>query len=277
MSETINKSALVPQKAEGALRLVSNNILQQTINNSEARLLGLLKAFACYDADVYTLQEVDVPWREERHISEEMEKIGYSLATTTDRVHTPIYYKTERYSLIDCGFSGYDLAGLAEQSVRAYSWACLEDKESGKRFVVTNTHLISVGNGMSDEAKENRELHRQACARQLPVVVKKLCERFGGVPALSAGDFNSYCITKPYEILAEGLCSARELCPSRVNMEYKTSCAVNKAPNKEPGMAIDHVFYTDFGITPIHYEAFIEEFSYSYSDHVPVFFDFYLD
>ena len=277
MSETVIDTAFLPPKAEGTLRLVTNNILQQTINNSRQRLLGLIEAYKIYEADIAAFQEVDVPWREEYHIVDEMAKIGYALASETGKLHTPIYFKADKFTLIENGYVGYDLRGLAEQSVRAYCWACLEEKASGKRFIVTNTHLISVGNGMSDEAKENRELHRQRCARQFPAALSALCERFGNVPALSTGDFNSYCITEPYKILAEALNSAREVCPSRVNMEYRTSCSVGKPPVLEEGMAIDHVFFTKYGVTPVHFETVIDPFTYSYTDHVPVFFDFYLD
>lgn len=273
----IKDTSFVPKKADGCLRLVTNNVLQQAINKSEQRLLDLIEAFKVYDADFFALQEVDIPWREERHISEELEKIGYSLAPSTDRVHTPIYYKTDRYTLVDCGFSGYNLKGLAEQSVRAYSFACVEHKESGKKLILTNTHLISHGKGMSEEAQANRELHRQQCARQFPEILQTLSNKFGGAPTLSTGDFNSYCDSLPYQILAGALNSAREVCPSRVNMEYMTSCLLGVAPTIEKDKAIDHVFYSKSGITAKHFESVIHPYTYAYSDHVPVFFDFYLD
>ena len=79
----IKDTSFVPKKADGCLRLVTNNVLQQAINKSEQRLLDLIEAFRVYDADFFALQEVDVPWREERHISEELEKIGLGVPQIT--------------------------------------------------------------------------------------------------------------------------------------------------------------------------------------------------
>ena len=93
---------------------------------------------------------------------------------------------------------------------------------------------------------------------------------------MCAADFNSSCSSASYAILAEGLNSPREKAPVKVNMDYMTSCWVKRAPYHEPLTAIDHVFYTD-GVTPVRYEVFIEPFSYAYTDHVPVFFDFELN
>ena len=274
----INDTSFLPKKADGCLRLVTNNILQQTINNSNDRLLGLIEAFKIYDADFVAHQEVDVPWRNDYHVVEEMAKIGYEVAPDTSRLHTPIYFKADKFTLIDSGFVGYDLKGLPNQEARALCWALIEEKASGKRIIVTNTHLISHGFKMSEEAQGHRELHRQRCAQQFSTLLNRLKEKVGEAPTLSTGDFNSYCNSLPYKMLAEQLNSAREVCPSKVNMEYMTSCnGVGKAPEIKEDMAIDHVFFSHKGITPVHFESVVHPFTYSYSDHGPVFFDFILD
>lgn len=277
MSEKTMDTSFLPKKAEGCLRLVTNNILQQTINNSLMRLIGLIDAFKIYDADIVAFQEVDVPWRSDYHIVEEMAKIGYGIAAETGKLHTPIYYRADKFTLIDNGYVGYDLSGLPNREARALCWALLEEKESGKRIIVTNTHLISHGFKMSEEAQEHRELHRQKCAKQFSSLLDALKEKVGDAPTLSTGDFNSYVCSLPYKILAEQLNSAREVCPTRVNMEYMTSCGVGKAPEIKEDMAIDHVFFSHKGITPVHFESVVHPFTYSYSDHVPVFFDFILE
>ena len=276
MSEINNNKALVPEKKEGTLRLVSNNILNQSIVNSPERLEGLIEAYKCYDADIFSLQEVDKVWREEYHLSDVMISLGYTPATGHEEYATPVFYKTGKFNCIDSGRLPFDLTETPEKEGRSFHWACLEEKASGKRIIVTGCHFISSGGkATNDEQKWHRELHRQTCARQLPVLLKGFCEKYGAV-GISAADFNSNCTSVSYAILSKELNSARELAPVKVNMDYMTSCWIKRAPYREPLSAIDHVFYTD-GVTPVRYEVFIEPFSYAYTDHVPVFFDFILD
>ena len=275
MSEITNKS-LVPAIQEGALRLVSNNILNQSIVNSAERLEGLIEAYKCYGADLFSLQEVDKVWREEYHLSDVMISLGYTPATGHEDYATPVFYKTGKFNCLDSGRIPFDLSETPEKEGRSLHWACLEEKASGKRIIVTGCHFISSGGkSTNDEQKAHRELHRQTCARQLPVLVRELCEKYGAV-GISAADFNSNCTSEAYSILSGAMHSARELSPVKVNMDYMTSCWIKRAPYHEPLTAIDHVFYTD-GITPVRYEVFIEPFSYAYTDHVPVFFDFELN
>ena len=71
--------------------------------------------------------------------------------------------------------------------------------------------------------------------------------------------------------------SARDNCPVTINMEYETCNPYGEPPAIGQGEAIDHVFYSKSGITAKHFESVIHPYTYAYSDHVPVFFDFYLD
>ena len=276
MSEINNNKALVPEKKEGTLRLVSNNILNQSIVNSPERVEGLIEAYKCYGADIFSLQEVDKVWREEHHFADVMASLGYTPATGHENYATPVFYNAEKFDCIGSGVIPFDLSETTEKEGRSLHWACLEEKASGKKIIVTGCHFISSGGkATNDEQKAAREIHRQTCARQLPVLVRELCEKYGAV-GVSAADFNSSCTSVAYSILTGAMNSARELAPVRINMDYMTSCWIKRAPYHEPMTAIDHVFYTD-GVTPVRYEVFIEPFSYAYTDHVPVFFDFLLD
>lgn len=276
MSEIICDASRVPAKGEKTIRLVSNNILHQAIVNSEERHEGLIAAYKVYGADIFSIQEVDKIWRDDYHFCDTMISLGYLPAVGHEDSPTPVFYKADKFNCVDSGKIPFDLTESPEKEGRTLMWACLEEKASGKRIVATSCHFISSGGkATNDEQKANRELHRQICARQLPVILKGLCEKYGAV-GVCAADFNSSCSSASYAILAEGLNSPREKAPVKVNMDYMTSCWVKRAPYHEPMTAIDHVFYTD-GITPERYEVFIELFSYAYTDHVPVFFDFILD
>ena len=141
----------------------------------------------------------------------------------------------------------------------------------------TCTHFIANGSGASAQTISNRELHRQRCATLLIEAADSLMKKYGADGVVMAGDYNCNRTSKEYKIMAEGLNSARELAPVRVNMEYMTSCSVGKAPSNTADKAIDHVFYSKTGVVAKHFEAIITPMSYAYSDHVPVVFDFELN
>ena len=276
MEAISNESLSIPDKTgENTIRFVSNNILQQGINNSATRITDLIGAFVRYDADIFALQEVDSGWNTTQNLEAVMNSLGYALSP--NELQTDIYYKVDRFEFIDGGHVKYDLKGLPDTTTRAYSWACLKDKETGKKLIVTCTHFIANGSGASAETISNRELHRQRCATELVEAASTLMKKYGADGVVMAGDYNCNRTSKEYQIMAEGLNSARELAPVRVNMEYMTSCSVGKAPSKTADKAIDHVFYSKTGVNAQHFEAIITPMSYAYSDHVPVVFDFTLN
>ncbi len=276
MEKVTNESLSIPDKTgDNTIRFVSNNILQQGLNNSATRITDLMGAFIRYDADILALQEVDSGWNTTQKLEERMAELGYALSP--NEIQTDIYYKVDRFDFIDGGHVMYNLKGLPETTARAYSWACLKDKQTGKKLIVTCTHFIATGKNASDETVKNRELHRETCATQLVEAASTLMKKYGADGVVEAGDYNCNRTSKAYKIMAEGLNSARELAPSRVNMDYMTSCSVGKAPSKEADKAIDHVFYSKTGVVAKHFEAIITPTSYAYSDHVPVFLDFELN
>ena len=276
MVEITNESLNIPDReGENTIRFVSNNILQQGINNSATRITDLLGAFVRYDADILALQEVDSGWNTTQKLEERLSALGYALSP--NELQTDIYYKVDRFEFVDGGHVKYDLKGLPETTARAYSWACLKDKQTGKKLIVTCTHFIANGSGASAETISNRELHRQRCATLLVEAADTLMKKYGADGVVMAGDYNCNRTSKEYKIMAEGLNSARELAPVRVNMEYMTSCSVGKAPSMTADKAIDHVFYSKTGVVAKHFEAIITPMSYAYSDHVPVVFDFELN
>ncbi len=276
MEKITNESLSIPDKTgENTIRFVSNNILQQGLNNSATRITDLMGAFVRYDADIFALQEVDGAWESTQMLVEKMEMLGYALSP--NKIQTDIYYKVDRFEFVDGGYEMYNLKGLPETTARAYSWACLKDKQTSKKLIVTCTHFIATGKNASAETIKNRELHRETCATQLVEAAATLMKKYGADGVVQAGDYNCNRTSKAYKIMAEGLNSARELAPSRVNMDYMTSCSVGKAPSKEADKAIDHVFYSKTGVVAKHFEAIITPTSYAYSDHVPVVFDFILE
>ena len=272
-----HESIDIPVKAdESYVRFVTNNILDQAYTPSWDRLLGLVGAYVYLDADIYTLQEVGKKWHSDYKLTERMEWLGYALVTDNENVACPIYYKTERFELVEGGYGTFDTSKLSETAKRNYAWACLKEKETGKKLIVISTHLIANGANATDEIRANRNEHRDECARQLLELVSELQNKYGNAPALVAGDFNSRATTNTYSIMSGGMNSARDNCEKKVNMNYNTENSLGKLP-KQTDECIDHVFYSKSGITAKHFETVVSPYTYVYADHVPVLLDFELN
>ena len=265
-------SVNIPVKADASYtRVVTNNILQQYISPSWNRLADLIGGFSLLDADIYLLQECDGSyWHKTYKLNEELEKMGYAVVTDNLDTVNPIFYKADKYELIEGGYKTYDTSKIEGAKDRWYSYAVLKEKASGKMIIAMSTHFIA-GSGDALEA------HRQTCANELPAFAAELQKKYPSAPLVLGGDFNSDCSTESYKILSAAFTSARNSNATKVNMDYKTSCSVGKAPARGGnGSAIDHIFYTN-GITPKHYEAVVSTYTYAYSDHIPVVFDFVLN
>lgn len=266
-------SVNIPVKDDpAAIRFVTNNILQQYIKPSWNRQADLIGGFLLMDADIYALQECDGSyWHKTYKLNEELEKMGYAVVTDNLNTVNPIFYKADKFKLIEGGFKTYNVEGAEKKQERWYSYAVLEEKASGKMLIVMSTHFIA---GSSTDFLET---HRQTCAKEIPTFTAELQKKYPNAPVIIGGDFNSTCETESYKILSAAFNSARESNATKKNMEYQTHCNVGQAP-KVGGekSAIDHVFYTN-GITPKHFETIVSTYSYAYSDHVPVVLDFILN
>ncbi|MBR2387978.1 MAG: hypothetical protein IKB02_04345 [Clostridia bacterium] len=272
-----DKMIQIPAKADKKyIRFVSNNILKQSINDSWDRLYGLFGAYVYMDADIYVLQEVDSAWHTKYGLTERMSSMGFEIVTNNQEVGCPIYYKADRFKLIEGGYEKYDLTKSPEKEARSFSWACLEEKATGKRLIVMGTHFIANGKSTA-EVKANRDIHRTVCAEQLVAKSAELMKKYGATATVMGGDYNTTPTTDAYKVMQEGMMSARDHAPEKVNMDFATDCSVGRAPGRGADKAIDHVFYSKTGITPKHFQTIVSKFAYAYSDHVPVFLDFELN
>ena len=52
---------------------------------------------------------------------------------------TPVYFKTEKFNLIDSGY--YLYTGLNDVNSKSVTWAVLEEKETDRRFAAISTHF----------------------------------------------------------------------------------------------------------------------------------------
>ena len=152
MSEAIS---IVPKKENKMdFRLVSNNILLQSLVRRESKRLRraaqLYDAYADMDADLFTLQEVDELWHDDYKLDLLMKELGYAQVPMVARgdfvylgtsdIRNPIFYKADRFDLLECGYDRYaatvfpapEKGKAPEYPSSSYTWAVLR-REGRKR------------------------------------------------------------------------------------------------------------------------------------------------
>ena len=178
-----------------------------------------------------------------------------------------VFFKKEKYILRASGSfwlsetpdvpgKGWDAA-----CIRICSWACLEEKESGKRFTHFNTHLDHIGHVAMQKGAE--------------LVTTRANEICGSMPAFFTGDFNVDPKSAPYKtVIASGFNDSRLACSETDNgMTFHWDVFVN--PEPEESSIIDYCFFKG-DIKPLRYRVIRDEYPGGLypSDHFPVVFEF---
>lgn len=203
----------------------------------------------------------------------------------------PIYYRVDKYELVDSGtFWLSDTPEVegsafeASQYPRICTWARLRDRVTGTEFVHLNTHLDHLGGG------DGRTLRQQ----QFTVILKFMMQ-FGDLPMIVTGDLNQAAVnaenskyavyktmigeraftldddTKAYSPLSNARYDAPDnmpegVCATMTASHDPSSSSYN--PAKEP---IDYVLYTKASLTALSYKIRLYDRGGLYlSDHLPV-------
>ncbi|MCQ2462424.1 MAG: endonuclease/exonuclease/phosphatase family protein [Clostridia bacterium] len=170
----------------------------------------------------------------------------------------PVFYRSDLYTLIDK--NSFWLSETPDEMSKDWGAACyricsyviLEEKTSGQRFVVFNTHLDHV----SDEARING----------INVVLDKI-KAFGSLPAVIMGDFNAKEASETYKSATANFLDAK----------YQTENAVAGATYQNWGQKpdnenIDYFMISKKGFTVEEYKVISETYDGVYpSDHFPIF------
>ncbi|MBP5780962.1 MAG: endonuclease/exonuclease/phosphatase family protein [Clostridia bacterium] len=283
------------------LRVLQFNI--QTENGNSApfavraelyrRLLDQLRP------DVVGMEEVTTTWRKwlDDYVFNDS-YAGVGEARTTGGEANPIYYRKDKYELVDSGTFWLsdtpDVPGSYLENVnypRICTWVLLRDRATGNEFVHMNTHLDHNGQNNSTVGNDIRK-------SQLGVIVK-FAQQYKDKPMFLTGDLNNRRTTSAGNTYAlikiiEGdskykdkdgkkysikLADARLLAPVTVDENHiatmtaqydESSASYN--PSREP---IDYIFFNPANTEAVTYETFlISQNKYEISDHLPVFATF---
>lgn len=177
----------------------------------------------------------------------------------------PIFYDTERYALQDKG--SFWLSETPDvmskdwdsKCYRVCSYVILEEKASGRQFVVFNTHLDHV----SDEARING----------IGVVLDKI-QQFGGLPSMIMGDFNAEEDSETYRSATENFSDAKYQTENAVGLHSATYQNWGESLDRNP---IDYFMISKTGFTVEKYEVVDTTYDGVYpSDHFPILVDLIL-
>lgn len=169
----------------------------------------------------------------------------------------PVFYRSDLYTLIEK--ASFWLSETPERMSRDWGAACyricsyviLQEKTSGKQFVVFNTHLDHI----SDEARING----------ISVVLEKI-KAFGSLPAVIMGDFNAREDSETYKKATQIFSDAK----------YQTGNTMTGATFQKWGTQldrenIDYFMISKTGITVEEYKVITDTYNGVYpSDHFPI-------
>lgn len=188
------------RQAEAELDVMTFNVrldaAVDSFNNWKYRKENVSKMLAYYEPDIVGMQEVL-----KNQLDDLKERMPDYTALGVGREdgkekgeYCPLFYKTDRFDLVDygnfslsetpdtIGVKGWDAA-----CERITTWAVLKDKKSGRQVAAFNTHFDHMG-----------QIARRESAM---LILQKIQEIAGDLPAVLTGDFNGDLYSEPVEIL----------------------------------------------------------------------------
>lgn len=138
-----------------------------------------------YEPDIIAAQEVCSDWHKvlKANIFDKYEIIKPKINLFSYN-KTPIFYNKSTLNLLDSGYMPYSVGD--DNGCRAVTWGLFEIKASGKKVIVTDTHLDLIRSGK--EAEELSIMNTQA--DELLDLAKKLIAEYN-CPLIACGDYNS--------------------------------------------------------------------------------------
>jgi len=196
-----------------------------------------------------------------------------------ERNFTPVFYKKDKFNLIDGGFQIY--TGEHYDRSKSVTWAVLEEKQTGKRIGVASTHFWFKHIDESDIRQ------REDNAKTLTEVCENM-QRVYQVPVIACGDMNHGICSRSKEDMPYKAMLQQGFQDVRFTAKESTDCpTVHHYPvrNAEgiytegdlPLSTIDYIM--TYGEQPLPAESFRVRTDYKAlvsSDHCPMIADFTL-
>ena len=185
--------------------------------------------------------------------------------------YTPVFYKRDRFDLIDQGYILYQ--GKNDANSKSVTWAILAEKASGVRFGVCSTHFWWKYNEPDDNAcRLSNAAELYACAMDLKA-------RFD-VPVIIGGDLKcgkrSSQGEEPWLWLCDRLIDVRAKAPITTDMMTHHAYPVKDenglfCDGEMPKRTLDHMFVTEHSNIELYsFEVDTSRRALTTSDHCPL-------
>lgn len=192
-------------------------------------------------------------------------------AEKSDINYTPIFYKKDKFHIIDCGYFQY--VGLNDAGSKSVTWAIMNDIENNK-FGVISTHFW----WMFDSEKDN--IQRIENANELKKHCEFLIEKFNS-PIIIGGDFNNGINSlqgdKPYKYMLDiGFIDIRHSAEISCDKFTHRDCPPEDSDKDSilelPTMRnLDYIFtYGNLKFNPKKFNVITNEKALISSDHCPL-------
>jgi endonuclease/exonuclease/phosphatase family metal-dependent hydrolase len=156
---------------------------------------------------------------------------------TSDYADATIWWRTDRYELVDSGFywlspapdTPFSVGFSPPQLPRLVAWAHLRELSSGAELLFVNTHF--------DNNSPSQEL-------SAPLLLERTEAQAGALPIVVVGDFNSQPDSTAYAILTGGVDGAGLALQNSFDLaqDWLVNSNGDPAPGYDPATRIDHVF-----------------------------------
>lgn len=212
-----------------------------------------------------------------------MKSEKYGTGTDKDLYnYVPIFYKTATTKCIESGYLRYKAQySESESASKSLSWAVLESKNGGDRYIVLNTHMCTQDDDI-----------RRSQAREAVVVANELLSRYD-VPVFLGGDYNGtygaanylyFAVTGGFtDIEKDNLAteytskikSFHRGFPSYRNNLGLMWPADDDDTGVNPAGSVDHIMIKNReDVTVSVYGVVVDDYTMSGGDHYPIFADF---
>ena len=261
----------IDEKAEDAVRVMSFNIRCADVNGVPAsrRRLIALEEILRVAPDSLGVQEATPAWMFWLRMLPQYGIVGECRDGKGKGEACPVLYDRTKYKLID-----HDTFWLSEtpdevsygwdaDCRRTCTWALLENKADGTRYVHVNTHFDNEG--------------QQAVRESAKMITAFIAEKFSGVPVVFTADMNARPGSAGYNIMTETLTDARLTAPDCTDECRTLFTFHNGKPEGRTTPILDYVLYGE-GVTALSYRTVTEGVNGRLvSDHFPIYADVRID
>ncbi len=262
----------VPEKNEGTTRIISFNVRcandgEQTITNRGKVAVEILKA---YMPDSFGVQECTPRWKRifYYNLGDKYASVGKArdfFGPFTE--YSSIYYLKDKYTVVDDGTFWLSetpdkpyTKSFNSSTYRIATWAVLEEKTTGKRYLHVNTHL-------------DHKLDSTRDAQMQVLLDRVLVKLAGDYPVVMTGDFNAYEDSSVYAVACKSFDDSKYLAK---NSDDGHTFTKYETLDPERKGAIDFIFVPK-GTEVENYKIIRNTVKGIYpSDHYPIVSDIYL-